>query len=165
MVSRTGDGVLHTWRWNGASWREAKPPHPLPIHHADGLAFDERRGTVALLGAACAYECANRLFDWDGNDWRERTVEMPAGLRRSDCGLVYDSKRGVLLLAGGEGRRDEALDDTWELADTTWRHVQDSFGAGKGHAMIFDPKRGVVVSFGGGDATVLDPFGDTLEYR
>jgi hypothetical protein len=164
MVTRDHDGKLSTWRWSGERWSEAKPAHPLPIGHADGLAFDARRGTVVLLGAACAYECANRLFDWDGSDWHERSVEMPAGLRRSDCGLVYDAKREMLLLAGGEGRGDEAVDDAWALHDATWRR-DPGFGARKGHAMAYDGQRGVVVSFGGGDATVLDPFTDTLELR
>ena len=72
--------------------------------------------------------------------------------------MVYDERRGVVVLHGGVtgDRRDlpeggEILFDTWEWNGTAWTRVSTTGPATFWHGMAYDASRGVTVLFGGRD--------------
>jgi hypothetical protein len=90
--------------------------------------------------------------------------------------LVFDSRRGVVVLFGGkfcEREKDESevefdchpVNDTWEYDGKEWHQLKFSLSppARYGHAMVYDEAKGVVILFGG---IGLDgvPLNDTWEY-
>lgn len=73
---------------------------------------------------------------------------------RSHHAMAYDSHRGVTVLHGGgrfDGAEQEpAFDDTWEWDGERWTlRATGGPGPRAGHALSFDPRRGVTVLFGG----------------
>jgi PKD repeat protein len=79
--------------------------------------------------------------------------------------MAYDSARGVVVLFGGvSGGPGPTLDETWEWDGTNWtqRSPANSPSARCWHAMAYDSARGVVVLFGGADASGI--LNDTWEW-
>jgi hypothetical protein len=70
--------------------------------------------------------------------------------RRSNHSMTYDSRRGVVVLHGGDiDRPDRVLRDTWEWDGAAWTlRAVDGPTAHSGNAMCFDCTR-VTVLFGG----------------
>jgi len=85
---------------------------------------------------------------------------------RSDHALERDVSG--LLLFGGSGGTGGDLGDTWTWRGGTWnRHCADDDDCSKpeprsGHAMAYDPRRGVVVLFGGRNG--VKDLSDTWEW-
>ncbi|TET37812.1 MAG: hypothetical protein E3J72_05400 [Planctomycetota bacterium] len=72
--------------------------------------------------------------------------------------MAYDSNRGVTVLFGGEWDQATIVyGDTWEYDGSIWQQISMKGGvegtdfplARRGHAMVFDSNRGVMVLFGG----------------
>jgi len=86
--------------------------------------------------------------------WRPVISAHTPGPRMS-AAVAYDTKRGRLVLFGGTSLTPsggEKYDtDTWEWDGKDWTQVQTSGGppGRTSHAMAYDPKRGVVVLYGG----------------
>jgi len=78
--------------------------------------------------------------------------------------MVYDEKRNVIVLYGGEGCADVAcdtrvdLEDLWEWNGSLWKEIPKAGtwpGLRSRHAMAYDPSRGQVVLNGGGDGPMM----------
>ncbi len=103
---------------------------------------------------------------------REAQVVPPPRYRGS---MVYDSRRGVMVLFGGSGSTGE-LADTWEYDGEQWQqvHPAQSPTPHAHHQMAYDANRGVVVLYGGGgivretlveeEFPPMEPLTDTWEY-
>ena len=87
--------------------------------------------------------------------------------RRAHHALVYDEARRVVLLAGGStpldsGRRFVFFNDVWAFDGARWRFVDTSGAEMSGFRLVFEPRAGRIVSFGGftgratGDLRVLE---------
>jgi hypothetical protein len=67
--------------------------------------------------------------------------------------MVYDGKRGKVLLFGGE-KPGDIFGDTWEWDGEAWSQVADIGPSPRfSHAMAFDPSRERVSLFGGFSAS------------
>lgn len=97
------------------------------------------------------------------------TTNPPPG--RDGAAMAYDPNTGTLVVFGGEstGTGNAYLNDTWELAGTTWTEVltQTAPPARSGAVMVFDPAIGRIVLFGGYLGTSLTAgtyLNDTWEF-
>jgi hypothetical protein len=92
------------------------------------------------------------------------TVTVPAGLaRRNVHGLVFDEKRGTMVLFGGCNSM-RCFADTWTFDGTNWTNVASGGPAARsGFGMVYDAAREVIVLFGGGTGSAL--FRDTWTWN
>jgi hypothetical protein len=130
-------------------------PGPISQHR---MGFDPASRKILLYSGIETSTQGNRyrsrLWAGDGTSWTLLATDGPPG--RDDEQLVFDTRRGRLVLYGGRRvgatRRDMTLlTDTWEWDGTAW-HLIDSVGAPpRVHGgMAYDAGRGVTVLFGGG---------------
>ncbi len=127
-----------------------KTPRARACHAA---AYASTLGGIAIFGGArvCGRDVLadDTLWLWNGQQWSALATGGPSA--REDAQMVFDSRRGVLVLYGG--RRDErVLADTWEWSrNAGWKRIESTNnpGALEHSAMAFDSVRGRVVLFGG----------------
>lgn len=153
------------WAFDGRGWRALKPSG----NRLSGtsLVFDQQRGRIVSWGGYDGSALGElRVLERDG--WR--TVGSYEDMRVSEPGAAYDVRRNRLVAFGGSARRAHAYGDTWEHDGARWRRI-DVPGpeARQAHVMVFDPRRGRVVVFGGMGAPASDSarqpiLGDTWEY-
>jgi hypothetical protein len=179
----TGVNCRYVWEWNGVSWKHRIPavawnaaPPPVNVGGA-------RHGTVyaAAWDRTVVFGGGKHTWEFDGRYWDKLTPIKLAGqdewprVRHSES-MVWDSERGIVVMYGGHNP-DGCLEgegvkcaDTWEWDGRAWYRVpiEDPEGDGEppprsGQAMAFDPGRGKVVMFGGGDEE-YNCFGDVWEF-
>jgi hypothetical protein len=140
------------WAWNGTSWHRVKDAAVGPRdHHV--MSYDRKRGRVVLFGGSGARPPGSErrlspsdTWEWDGEEWAQVAPTGPSSRGRS--AMVYDEKRGEMVLFGGGG--DEVLGDTWLWNGERWRLASTTGPAPRyAHAMAYDSHRDVVVLFGG----------------
>jgi hypothetical protein len=111
-------------------------------------AFDDRRGRLTRVTFKA--DSASITWEWSESAWTQVDEMGPA--TRSDFALVYDSKRGVLLLVGGRFGNSlvgPTVRDTW-VRDGKWKAVADMGPSPRVEmASAFDSDRSRVVLFGG----------------
>ncbi len=91
--------------------------------------------------------------------WMPVPQPSPAPIPRADSAMVYDERRGrVLMYGGSSGFMTGYLDDTWEWDGASWwnRTTVPSPGPRAGHTMTYDSLRGVAVLFGRIDSGPAD---------
>jgi len=103
-----------TWEWDGASWVQSSSTGPdARTYHA--LAYDGVRKRTMLFGGLSRPDAYTliRYFDtweWDGQAWVLMSTLVPAA--RSSHALAYDSRRGEVVLFGGQNTSN-CLGETW----------------------------------------------------
>jgi hypothetical protein len=160
-----------TWEWDGVRWTDVLPPGQSPPWRFDGVfAYDARRGVSVLFGGDVLEQYhLQDLWEWDGEAWVERVpLDGVVPLPRSMAAMAYDTRRGVMLLFGGEvnglgpdgvslaktgeeGHKEPSA-DFWEWDGERWteKHLDGPRpSARSGHTMTYDEDRGVVVLYGG----------------
>lgn len=153
-----GAGVV---RSGEQSWR----PHPAggagpAARSRHAAAFDPQRGRWVLFGGERG--SGARLQDtWEYEPATGKwTLRSPAGARpsaRSRHAMVFDSRRGRVIVFGGTGASvDPATEDLgvweWDGEAGSWTRrapVGASPGLRAGHAMVYDPVSEKVVLVGG----------------
>lgn len=89
-----------TWEWDGERWqlivRDGQTSSP-PARALAGIAYDERRGRVVLVGGFAGFDAANR---------------HPRGGRHR---LAYDTRANATLLYGGWTPNNVQTSDLWRL--------------------------------------------------
>jgi hypothetical protein len=124
------------------------------VLNAHALAFDGRN--LVLFGGADDRRVTGETWLGRGDRWKRARSREPAP--RTFPSMVYDSKRGVVVLFGGhrvlfgEGLREEnLLADTWIWNGRSWREVRLPPGPSRRAeaSIAFDSARGRVVLFGG----------------
>ncbi|HEY6035893.1 MAG TPA: hypothetical protein VIV58_16575, partial [Kofleriaceae bacterium] len=146
-----GDTAVFT----GRAWQEASPRTiPSPRNRA-ALAYDSVRNRVVMFGGSDpnAAHFFNETWLWDGHDWQqaEPTTSPPS---RDGATMVFDSKRGRMILFGGRTRGPEGFSmygDTWSWDGTNWTDLGPTTtpDGRTGAAMSYDPLRDQVVLVGG----------------
>jgi hypothetical protein len=134
------------------------------------LVYDSARGHLLLVGGQPGGQAlpAGDLWRWDGSSWTE-LAPATALPPRKNHGVAYDSARQRVVvfggIVGGLAAPSKSLDDTWEWNGQDWidRTAAKKPAARAGHAMTYDPVRGVVLVFGGTYSSA--PFNDTWEYN
>jgi len=146
------EGLAETWIWDGTSWNQAGGTAPPPRHRAS-MAFDAARQVMVMFGGA-SREAGNYItrgdtWEWNGVAWsRRQSASGPS--TRAGAQLAYDSRRGRLVLFGGDGGIGiGALGDTWEWDGVTW-HPTTPNGfppAFVAAPFVYDDARGVAVAY------------------
>jgi hypothetical protein len=176
LVSSAGD----VWE-KKESWRHVLPADPEldgnPGFGGMALAFDEKRGVSVLVGyevgapAACGETRCTMVWEWNGQSWRHGgSFSEPQG--RAHFGLVFDSKRGQIVLFGGKYGASW-YDDLWAWGGSSWTKLFDSATGGRrpplrwDFGMAYDRHRDRIVVFGGQAPGASPPYpirGDTWEW-
>jgi hypothetical protein len=141
-----------TWVYAGGTWTQRLPVNTPPSRWGHMMAFDAGRGTVVLFSGR-AGGGSNNLSDtweWNGTNWSplSPSATPPA---REDGGLVFDSRRGELLLFGGWVGGSGFASDTWAFRAGNWVLLSptNSPAARSEHVMAYDSWRDRTVLFGG----------------
>jgi hypothetical protein len=105
----------------GQGWTE----HALGLLGRDevALAYDERRQRIVMVGGnGVSPEVGEEVYEFLPAERSWITLpRLPSGQGRAGAKIVYDSRRGVMVLTGGAGGGAENADeggrysDTWEL--------------------------------------------------
>lgn len=112
-----------TWEWDGKRWKEIPiTGPPARDHHA--MAYDAGRKRVVLFGGFNGTYLGD-TWEYDGQGWVQVDSTGPP-LRGGKPGMVYDDKRGRILLfgggiGGGTNLEPQAMNDTWEWDGRQWK--------------------------------------------
>ncbi|MBN2360211.1 MAG: hypothetical protein JXR83_12235 [Deltaproteobacteria bacterium] len=178
LVIRSGG--TETFGFDGAAqlvraqprWRERGARANVTARAYHAVAYDNKRGRTVLFGGmnAEAMGLLRDTWEWDGQDWIERTPAANNPPVRIAHAMAYDSTRECVVLFGGYHNFpedfDEELQDTWEWDGQSWIErtpFEDNPPARGQHAMVYDSQRQRVVLFGGQDSRGAI-FQDTWEW-
>jgi len=129
-----------------------------------GSTTGERK--ILLYGGATAQTVFGDLWQYDGNDWTEIDWTGPGPGIRYNHGMVFDERRGRIVVFGGHDGT-QALGDTWEYSITTgsWALISTTHNPSPrwDAKMVYDKRRGVTVLFGGTPGSYIF-YRDTWEY-
>ncbi|MEZ4367876.1 MAG: kelch repeat-containing protein [Kofleriaceae bacterium] len=151
--ARLGD----TWRWRGAGWVEATPTTSPSPRGSPVMGWDPISGRMLLFGGAPPIvdgqpRVVGDTWAWTGDDWMALTPASSPSPRKHHA-MATDPLRREIVLFGGNttGGATGQLGDTWVWTGATWiqRTPAASPVARSGHAMGFDPTRGVVAMASG----------------
>ena len=166
------DANAEIWEYDGptARWTLVTPlgGRPSP-RYGHAMAYDAGRGKIVLFGGWEFSGADDETWEYDTATatW---TQILPTGAvapaRRDGHAMAYDTRRGKVVLFGGQLATNRPSSETWEYdgATATWTEITlvgDEPAPRAGHAMAYDPGRGKVVLFGGAD---LSANGETWEY-
>ena len=95
--------------------------------------------------------------------WTKLDVDGPPA--RSNFGMAYDRKRGVVMLYGGASPPSTTHSELWEFDGNRWSLRSTNGPALNSHGVAFDEGRRVLVLFGGqGPETPPGGSGETWEW-
>ncbi len=128
-------------QWGPVTTSAAPAPSSLPL-----LAYDVTNARTLLFGG----NGTNELWSFAAGTWTQLTpaVLPPARLRAN---LATDPATGQIVLYGGIGNSQFALDDTWQWDGTAWQQLTpaNTPGGFARHSMAYDLTRQTIVLFGG----------------
>ena len=166
-----------TWEWDptAGAFTDRTGSGPLPDARTEhSMVFEKSTGKVLLFGgeAIFADNPAGDTWEWNPgtSEWSKLAPAL-APSARFDSAMVWDSKRSRAVLFGGmkavlDGNPQQ---DTWEWdpASSTWTERTaegNKPNARYGHAMAYDPGRGVTVLVGGWDIATGIGLADVWEW-
>ena len=142
------DAEHRTWTWNGSWQRRHSPMIPRASPDQAAMFYYRLTQRLTLLGdlSASRYDAAV----WDGAGWG--AGDGGGGPQLSSYGVAYDAAREFPVVLGRSVATGE--EQTWELG-ASWRRVLTArlerngvpAAPSPGHAMTYDPRRGVVVLY------------------
>lgn len=147
-----------TWEWDGQKWN---PAGTGPTVYGFGMAFDDRRGVAMTVGGFGFGDESDRTDHvWQftpGAGWADLGATLPG---RGLPATAYDSKRGRLVVVGGDGGQGNIAIE-FDPAKG-WMRLPDFPQVGRaGAAMVYDSKREKMILMGGSGAGLT--FSDTWE--
>lgn len=128
-------------QWGPVTTAAAPSPRSLPL-----LAFDLTGPRTLLFGG----NGTNEFWSLANGTWTQLVLPVLPGPRLR-ASLATDPFTGAIVLYGGIGSGQFALDDTWQWNGTSWQQLAPASSPGgfARQAMAFDVARQVVVLFGG----------------
>jgi hypothetical protein len=167
-LATTIDDRIGYWEYDGTRWTGGRAGLNVPTDLGFAMAYDSDRGVMVVvpgIHAPAIPGTPTTLKPWenDGTGWRESPVPCPVP-GRTGTATIYDSRRRVVVLFGGELVTGGYASDTWEYDGVSWtkREPLCSPSARSHHAMAYDTDRGIVLLFGGVGAGPAP--GETWEY-
>jgi len=166
--TRFGD----TWTWNQDRWTQLVFSGPGPTdHHA--VAYDSARRLLLSFGGNApggGWQAGTWILDSTG--WRSAADAANSPPARAHHAMVYDERRGRVVMFGGLASDRRYLNDTWEWDGVRWARVEIASPppVRTRHRMAFDSARGVTVLYGGagerppGQTTGFVGLSDLWEY-
>ena len=170
--SRKADGnwevVGDSWWSDEGGWRKIADIAPRDHHSL----VEDGRGGILLFGGIPA----DRSGPWPADtwtlqddDWKRLASDGPPG--RGRAALVYDRKRGRVVLFGGvsapPGPKQPQIffSDTWTWNGGRWHKAADGGPRGRyAHGMVFDERAGVVLLYSGAAAHRDAPLTDMWQW-
>ena len=162
-----------TWTGSNYTWTDACTGACLTNGPAArmgaAMAYDTSRNVAVMFGG-CSGTCsaASDIFsdtwEWNGTSWTQVSVTGPGA--RAFQAMAYDSRRGRVVMYGGEDAYSASDTVPEEFDGTTWTR-QDGTGHPTDYrwqlAMAFDQAHGFTVIYGG---TWPSPgtYSDTVTY-
>lgn len=165
----TGTYSLRTW--DGSAWtgQVLAGATPGPSMRTAPIAYDTAGDRIMLFGGFDGAR-KNDTWSWNGSsaNWTALAPAQKPSVRNGHA-MVYDSARHRLVMTGGLYcfvPSAEPCAGTWEFDGTNWAQIPgaDYTPVRWRHAMAYDAARGVVVMFGGANATYAQAYADTWEY-
>ena len=162
-----GNSSAETWEHDGAGWqRGAVAPPGLAGRRGHVLAYDAGRGVVVLFGGTNDASHLDDTWELAGSSW-SRGPAAPASLggRAYVAGAFHPGARQVLIF-GGQTIGGSTKGDSWLYDGVSWvpgPATPVGMEARYAHAMATDPRRDVVVMFGG-NGPVSGDLDDTWEF-
>ncbi|MBL8725040.1 MAG: hypothetical protein JNK49_13400 [Planctomycetes bacterium] len=140
-----------TWVWTGTAWQVMFALQRPTARYGHDMVHDTARNSIVMFGGyGGTYR--NDTWEFGANGW----VQVSGGggpSARSNLAMAFDRRRNRTVLFGGQSSAGGALGDTWEFqgSTSTWTQRTHSQAPSPrwGHAMDFDPVRGVTVLHGG----------------
>ncbi len=166
--TRFGD----TWTWSQGRWTQLVLSGPGPTdHHA--VVYDSARRSLLSFGGndpSGGWRAETWLLDSTG--WRRAADAATSPPPRAHHAMVYDDRRGRVVLFGGLASDRSYLNDTWEWDGVRWVQMKITSPppVRTRHRMAFDSARGVTVLYGGagerpaGQTTGFVGLSDLWEY-
>lgn len=153
--------LADTWEWTGSGWSDMTPasggPGPRSGH---AMAFDAARGRAVMFGGSYVPDASTSVhyidtWEWDADGWHDVTPASPSPGPRIGHLMVYDARRGRVLLIGGQSLiNNQILDDIWEWDGSDWTNVTTTSSRPPriADAIAYDEAHGYSVAFGGVNA-------------
>ena len=186
--STTDFDLADIWEWDPASgnFTDRTDSSLAPSGRSQhSMVFEKSTGKVLLFGGGLAtrrYDdptdfslALGDTWEWDSATAWAQLAPVAAPSARYDAALVWDSKRSRAVLFGGMQKDQVDADgtpvqDTWEWdpAKQSWTErtaAGSKPSARYGHAMAYDPGRGMVVLVGGWDIDTGDSMGDVWDWN
>jgi hypothetical protein len=173
--STTNYDLADTWEWDPSTgaFTDRTGSGVAPVGRSQhSMVFEKSTGKVLLFGGGLAGTDYNGIgislafadtWEWDpATDAWVQLAPTKAPSARYDSAMVWDSMRSRAVLFGGM-QKDQAdvdgtpMQDTWEWdpAKQGWTERKSTGtepSARYGHAMAYDPARGLIVLVGGADS-------------
>jgi hypothetical protein len=186
--STTDFDLSDIWEWDptNGSFTDRTDSSSAPSGRSQpSMVFEKSTGKVLLFGGGLADRyyyvptdfslALSDTWEWDSATGWAQLAPAAAPSARYDAALVWDSKRSRAALFGGM-QKDQAdadgtpMQDTWEWdpAKQSWTERTTTGtkpSARYGHAMAYDPGRGMTVLVGGWDIETGDSLGDVWEWN
>lgn len=149
-----------TYEWRGSTWVDSQAAAG-PALYGIGMAFDQRRGVAVIVGGFGMTDERDRTDHvWEYSNqagWRDLGAILPG---RGFPAMAYDSKRGRLVVVGGDGGQGNTAIE-YDPA-RGWVRLPDFPHFGRaGAAMVYDSRREKMVFMGGAGAG--ETWSDTWE--
>jgi hypothetical protein len=158
------------WSFDGAGWTLVRRTGR-PLSGERVVWFPEGECLVAFGGFTPQSRSLGELREWIEEGWStldpaaDKAVAEAGGPgppARSSHGMVYDERRGKVVLFGGTAGSGP-LGDTWEFDGTRWSRFEGAAPPPRlAPGMAYDSKRGRTLLFGGGGAGKM--LGDTWSF-
>jgi hypothetical protein len=149
-----------TYEWRASTWVDSLATNG-PGLYGFGMAFDQRRNVAVMAGGFGTIDEEDRTDHvWEYTDrvsWADRGPTLPG---RGYPAMAYDSKRGRIVMVGGDGGQGNTAIE-YDPA-RGWVRLPDFPHFGRaGAAMVYDSRREKMVFMGGAGAG--ETFSDTWE--
>ena len=147
LAGSTGE----TWEWDGADWTLVAENGPEGPRWDFVMVHDSRRDRTMVHGGVVNFGDGTdpRTWEWDGERWSVVATDGPP-VRRSHA-AAYDTRRGVIVLQGGQAGPTDFFLDTWEWDGVRWRQLlADGAPPRVVHRMVYDSARGQMLVPSGG---------------
>ncbi len=148
-------------------WTDIVPPGNVPLFYGSSVVYVPNRGQVILFGGFEGRET------WSYNPGTNVWISLYGGASTGlDSAMAYDPSRGMVILFGGyehsmvavtgdlftaDATTTYCFDGTWAYDPVTgvWTELRprgDRPAGRFGHSMVYDPRSGTIIMYGGQDA-------------
>jgi len=146
-----------TWLWNGVTWTQLSPTTTPPPRWGHRMVYDSRRNRLVTFGgrSPTTTATANDTWEFDGSNWQQ-VFPTASPSARAFYGMAFDERRGQVVMYGLQtGSVALGGNQTWLYNGTTWTQgAPTTVPPGlEQPSLAYDKGRGVVVMFGGYNAT------------
>jgi hypothetical protein len=145
------------WEWTGQHWLEVPGGAGGPPSF-DTAVYHPERQSIVTFGGSDGAQVYDQTWEWDGNQWSNRTLASARPAGRWGSALAWDGHGGRIVMFGGFENADypfRAADASlweWDAGTGGWTALHPASAArpsARGlHDMVWDPVRRRVVLFG-----------------